>query len=1074
MDAQAISPPPPVEVIFWACPQDETQQKVKFCEIHPEFSWIISADKANHISVWDYCRKECLQTRSLSSIVSCIDKSFSTVSGSVQPNSFVSARTYSKPSSTLSGYRQKQHLLRRNTQIAEEQYNPNLRLKDIGDIKRVAFIDRTAMQWHCGGISIPPTSGSFHTYNRIMIVCDGAILFYDFCSGHTVAISSSDLSKQTPCSAEFVYTDLCAVGCSDGTIRIWDCVNWKQVKVFTTTTRGEISVLKSLIPKTSPLGMGIPATGTSNSNGGLSPRESRMRLLSIAHDGSGLVWDSQITGNIIHQSDPVGHLLSQGSIAQHLDEISDTLYTVSSDRTIRLWDLSTVKKSATGTDAAVKPGRRASITTMSATSHAGSEHGRIPCVGKVKPGATLPPSLAKYCQLSALEHPRYPVGTFLVASKTNSIGIVQIHEASPEDQSESGDQSSNDVSLRLAALHDISLSHLMSVYSAEVAASSPPDPSEEWDIFSPKFVAGRDPTAKVYSVQPHFMKPDIVVVATSVGVVVLSLCPKRPDSGSPVGYHPTWGNMTLCYADRVIHLCKYNLTNSLRDSFTGGDSPIIQRQSTPRRLLQQQIGSRRSFSNSKPSTPRPVSTDDRSVNYQSSGTNVTVQLTTEEKIPVSADFASAGNPMGQANSLQTQKRPQSMKPMSLILATVTSQPLFYPSPTGKYCAVYWPESLYFVVYEILDPREPGVVKSSRLKEIDSGQCYSIGWVSVRKDSSNQRDVDNGCKYLDLCCIISPSKRLDATKRKKFGIFRKKSTTAEDCFPSMMLLRIYSNGKKVTETICSGAPKDVEELVGGGPLLCVTTLINMNDKATKEEKGAISKIELEAMHAQQGSDDKANLPSGLNSSAEIPTHMSYRSQFYYMASGSTSSKAATGGSESASASSGVAFNVDDISLVPVGPLMSRVTAVCWNSTPLKEFDSRVQYVAVLIQTRINILALSTSDEKEVGTGSIDLFPVTTVEVSTLPYKVPESMFWWGKVLLVSTPSEVSMVLGPCYWPNASSSIRSNWKSCVSSVETLCQLGPTGVDDSVTTKLNTRPYGCVEIFGVISDHVLVMSR
>lgn len=62
-----------------------------------------------------------------------------------------------------------------------------------------------------------------------------------------------------------------------------------------------------------------------------------LTLLSPAYDGSGLFWDSLVMGNIIQISEPTGHLLSQGSFAQHLDDASDTLITVSHDRTIRFF-----------------------------------------------------------------------------------------------------------------------------------------------------------------------------------------------------------------------------------------------------------------------------------------------------------------------------------------------------------------------------------------------------------------------------------------------------------------------------------------------------------------------------------------------------------------------------------------------------------------------------------------------------------------------------------------------------------------------------------------------------------------
>ena len=50
----------------------------------------------------------------------------------------------------------------------------------------------------------------------------------------------------------------------------------------------------------------------------------------------------------------------------------------------------------------------------------------IPCVGRITPGNSLPPSLMKFVSCCVLNHPRYPFGTFAVVSKTNSIGIAQV------------------------------------------------------------------------------------------------------------------------------------------------------------------------------------------------------------------------------------------------------------------------------------------------------------------------------------------------------------------------------------------------------------------------------------------------------------------------------------------------------------------------------------------------------------------------------------------------------------------------------------------------------------------------
>jgi hypothetical protein len=128
--------------------------------------------------------------------------------------SFIENRTYERKSRQNSNFFQMGF---QRTDVREEVLPQAF--KYIGDVKRASFIDRVAMQWYCGGICIPPTSDTFHSNNRVMLVCDGGIIFYDFSMGLSHAITPLDFSKVTISSAEFVFIDLCAVGCADGAIR---------------------------------------------------------------------------------------------------------------------------------------------------------------------------------------------------------------------------------------------------------------------------------------------------------------------------------------------------------------------------------------------------------------------------------------------------------------------------------------------------------------------------------------------------------------------------------------------------------------------------------------------------------------------------------------------------------------------------------------------------------------------------------------------------------------------------------------------------------------------------------------
>jgi hypothetical protein len=164
------------------------------------------------------CRRDCLVEKSLHEILESFERSKTLPKQQqLQPqstNSFAAKRTFESNSNTLGSFVPDFKIGSVPTEIPLPSS-----LKSIGEIKRVVFVDRVAMQWACGGIVIPSTLDTFHSPNRVMIICDGALVFYDFLSGATHLITPSDLNRVNISSAEFVYTDLCAIGGSDGSIR---------------------------------------------------------------------------------------------------------------------------------------------------------------------------------------------------------------------------------------------------------------------------------------------------------------------------------------------------------------------------------------------------------------------------------------------------------------------------------------------------------------------------------------------------------------------------------------------------------------------------------------------------------------------------------------------------------------------------------------------------------------------------------------------------------------------------------------------------------------------------------------
>ena len=87
--------------------------------------------------------------------------------------------------------------------------------------------------------------------------------------------------------------------------------------------------------------------------------------------------------------------------------------------------------SAGGAGGGVRSARRKS-SFLGTT--AGSEAGKIACVGKAKTRGDLSHSIAKFTSCTPLEHPRYPTGSFAVAAKNDAIGIVQVYETAADDR----------------------------------------------------------------------------------------------------------------------------------------------------------------------------------------------------------------------------------------------------------------------------------------------------------------------------------------------------------------------------------------------------------------------------------------------------------------------------------------------------------------------------------------------------------------------------------------------------------------------------------------------------------------
>lgn len=153
-------------------------------------------------------------------------------------------------------------------------------------------------------------------------------------------------------------------------------------------------------------------------------------------------------------------------IDAYMDSDTNTLITMDGERSYTVWDLAILNQNNMNKTSLLSQWKRKNYKAWGTMSSKNTDNGSqkklavdypkkskrnnsfslalpgvcsIPCLGRFVPG-NLPPNLCKYVSCTMITHPRYPVGTYAVVAKSNSIGILQSGDGSGEVQG--GDRSS--------------------------------------------------------------------------------------------------------------------------------------------------------------------------------------------------------------------------------------------------------------------------------------------------------------------------------------------------------------------------------------------------------------------------------------------------------------------------------------------------------------------------------------------------------------------------------------------------------------------------------------------------------
>ena len=257
--------------------------KTKQCCMHPCQPWIISVDRRQVISVWDYKKKSVLCQKHISELIP-IPKQNESAPSKSSNNAlfhFLRYKSFDGSGSSCS------HLDDKESVPVKQQANVQV---PTGDVKKVAFADRQAVMFSTGS-RLPLSRPSYHNDSRIVILTDNMLIFYDFVSSEVKVLSVNDLGKAQPTSCEIIANNLCAVGCSDGHVRIIDLHTFKLVADLIAHSKTEICLVQN-----------IPVSRNFNMAPCSSAEAPFARFLSAGIDNSAFIWLIRIVNGQVYKT----------------------------------------------------------------------------------------------------------------------------------------------------------------------------------------------------------------------------------------------------------------------------------------------------------------------------------------------------------------------------------------------------------------------------------------------------------------------------------------------------------------------------------------------------------------------------------------------------------------------------------------------------------------------------------------------------------------------------------------------------------------------------------------------------
>ena len=297
--------------------------KVRTMVMHPTRDWIAVSDGAQRVAVWDYVERRLVRTFTPHAVAQACRGSADVAADALfvrRSGQIVAATTpLSESAAAQIGVRSMCAAAAAAAKPDAAAAKPAPPAVETGEVQAVLFHDLDAVRWSAGctareaALAAAQSAGAKRRVPAgawTVAVCTHALVFVEMELGRARVVMRHEIvaggessgsggghghshPHELTCAA-LVSARIVAVGCGDGTVRLWDMMSGRAACVLPAFARSVRVASLASFPDQAATRDDVPSRSSSGASGCVG-----VRLIAAGVDGSAAVWSLELVGNVV-------------------------------------------------------------------------------------------------------------------------------------------------------------------------------------------------------------------------------------------------------------------------------------------------------------------------------------------------------------------------------------------------------------------------------------------------------------------------------------------------------------------------------------------------------------------------------------------------------------------------------------------------------------------------------------------------------------------------------------------------------------------------------------------------------